>query len=266
MISLPKNWQNLCKVSHQLSRARHYLIDLFKSTLSVALLAKHSNAESYSRICNSILPNSQILIVGSGPSLSNLTSDHIDKHDYIFFLNRSIKVTNHTPRSKTFFFSCDILAASKLKDDILKRGVKSIIVSQQIQYPGLISKMLADNNCVFVAPKVSISWKRDLFLPLPFLSVCMIPDNTIDTQSLPLSLSSGKKVPLQQHSSVFTLLDILLSRDPSKVTMIGFDFGSSYSNLIGSAEVKTQFSPNILFLWHNYINFIKSKSILLSLH
>ncbi len=212
----------------------------------------------------------EILIIGSGPSLSRLNQDIINNHDFIIFLNSAFQTKKIFDFSKKKVFLM-IWDNFRLQDSILKNEESKNLIKDMHLIINPINFYKLD---VYIKAIIRFSCKKTILFPYPRF---YLPWRNPSKQLLKSFITSElpkKKHLLKPHVNIFGCIFILprtialcafylvlTSRNKlNLITFVGCDFkGQEASTLIKKQFSSTSLNNVKIILWFNVLKKIANK-------
>ncbi len=175
----------------------------------------------------------KILIVGSGPSLKRISTEVINKYDYIFAINYAIEYLSKFELKNLYLFSCDTNVIYKIFNSNRSFQYKTILIPQQTYSAIKLLKLGLKKNISIIWPNFEfVKYKSKTFnITLPLLRVKIAKKKELINWLV--KNNSTFNLGLMPHSSFFTLVALLIKKGVVKIGTIGIDFSKENSPMIG---------------------------------
>lgn len=185
--------------------------------------------------------NSNVLIVGSGPSLDKVDEDYFSKFDVIVYINHALKCSGKI--NDEYFFSTDINVVKGIEEKeywkkIIEFGnSKSVVAPIFFQQSLRLSKKFKESFSWIVSHDASYrvhKMSKSIFgLKIPVTAVywpVQVDDKILDNW-----FSQENQVdffPVIESTSALSALLFVAKYQPKHISLIGCDFSSGRSELV----------------------------------
>tara|TARA_Y100000996_G_scaffold396496_1_gene362643 strand:+ start:10570 stop:11325 length:756 start_codon:yes stop_codon:yes gene_type:complete len=180
----------------------------------------------------------KVLVLGSGPSLDNLTQDLINKYEYVVFLNASFRASSkfNFENLTKILFTADGYRLSLMESDLAKnRDIKIIFLGTHLQKFRTIKRVLKNNSFAhFLKPKYTISLfgKDEDEKDISFGTTASLLTFKLSKLKDMDSIWKEGEFPVFPHTVALPAIYYLISSGCSQIDVLGCDFSSGRSKLV----------------------------------
>ena len=194
------------------------------------------------------LKDKKVLVLGSGPSLDNLSQEMINRYDIIFFLNNSINVSKifNFNNKKKFFFNSDLFRFKQLKRQIYNLEKEWIYIFIPIHLQLFFSFILFyfNKNVFLIVPKYRFGTPFEKNVTKSLITYSHQKSHNLKNL---FNLNNFKVFPYTVALNAFYFL---ISCKVNQIHYLGCDFSKGRSSFTHDQGI-SNFSNNRINLWVN---------------
>ena len=229
-------------IRHVYTYSRDSLISLF-SFFILKLVPKKGILD----FINS-LKSKKVLVLGTGPSLNQLSQDLIDNYEVVFFLNNAINVSDifNFNQKRKIIFNSDLFRFkdAKKKFYTLDKTWEYIFVPSHLQLFFSFILFYLKKKVLLLIPKYRLGSPFEKHVTKSIITYDLAKNH--DTKNI-LKVDSFKVFP---HSVALSVFHFLISCKVSQIHYLGCDFSSGKS-LFVKYKGTSDFTNKKIYLWVN---------------